>query len=37
MQSICRIKYEVPGLKLDFAGNVEVPDHQLPALILVRL
>jgi hypothetical protein len=37
MQSRCRIKDEVPGLELDFAGNVEVPDHQLPALILLRL
>jgi len=37
MQSRCRIKYEVPGRELDFAGNIEVPDHQLPALILLRL
>jgi hypothetical protein len=37
MQSRCRIKYEVPGLELDFAGNIEVRDHQLPALMLLRL
>src|SRR5438874_3455246 len=37
MQTRGRIEHKIPGRELDFVGTVEVLDHQLAPVILVRL